>query len=138
MTSFVILCIQTWANFTELNRRIVEPIDVSMNPAHRKRYRDQDRYLQMTPIQREAYLQRNREYKRARRDNNASSSVQSTTGQTNMSYNDHKHMLTESSQMTEGKFLVNYNKDNLIITMYTLLMEYLPCFRLLHAQFNGR
>ena len=38
----------------------------------RKRYRDWDRYLQMTPYQREAYLQRNREYKRMRRECSAS------------------------------------------------------------------
>jgi len=39
--------------------------------SQRKRYRDRDRYLRMTPDQREAYLQRNREYKRMRRDCNA-------------------------------------------------------------------
>ena len=103
--SFVI-CIQTGANFTEPSHHIVEPMGVSMNSVHRKRYRDRERYLQMTPKQREAYLQKNREYKRAKRDNNASSSsAQSTTMQTNMSYNDKKYMLTESSPVTEGNFL---------------------------------
>jgi hypothetical protein len=123
--SFV-MCIQTGTNFTELNHRIVEPVDVSMNLAHRKRYRDRDRYLQMTPIQREAYLQRNREYKRAKRDNNASSSsADSTNGQAKMSYNEQMHMLQKSSQVTQGNFLVAYNKHNFIITTYPLLMEYL-------------
>ena len=45
---------------------------IQMNSSQRKRYRDRDRYLQMTPYQREAYLQRNREYKRMRRECSAS------------------------------------------------------------------
>ncbi|PNT65890.1 hypothetical protein BRADI_3g04033v3 [Brachypodium distachyon] len=92
----------TGADFTELNHHIVEPIDAPMNRADRKGYRDRDRYLQMTPSQREAYLQRNREYKRAKQDSNASgSSAQSTTGQTNVSYNDNIGMLMESALVTE-------------------------------------
>uniref|UniRef100_A0ACD5WX80 Uncharacterized protein n=1 Tax=Avena sativa TaxID=4498 RepID=A0ACD5WX80_AVESA len=41
---------------------------IQMSSSQRKRYRDRDRYLRMTPDQREAYLQRNREYKRMRHD----------------------------------------------------------------------
>lgn len=33
------------------------------NASERKRYRDRERYVTMTPEQRDAYLQRNREYK---------------------------------------------------------------------------
>ncbi|XP_044398326.1 uncharacterized protein [Triticum aestivum] len=52
-----------------------------MNSSQRKRYRDRDRYLQMTPYQREAYLQRNREYKRMRRECSASCSNTQPTPQ---------------------------------------------------------
>ena len=41
---------------------------MQMNSSQRKRYRDRDRYLQMTPYQRKDYLQRNREHKRMRRE----------------------------------------------------------------------
>jgi hypothetical protein len=50
-----------------------------MSSSQRKRYRDRDRYLRMTQDQREAYLQRNREYKRMRRDCGASCSNTKTT-----------------------------------------------------------
>ncbi|KAM3230871.1 hypothetical protein ACQJBY_061192 [Aegilops geniculata] len=43
---------------------ITLPIDAS----ERKRYRDRERYLRMTAEQRAAYLQRNREYKRRRKN----------------------------------------------------------------------
>ncbi|XP_037448629.1 uncharacterized protein LOC119318209 isoform X2 [Triticum dicoccoides] len=45
---------------------------MQMNSSQRKLYHDRDRYLQMTPYQREAYLQRNREYKRMRHECRAS------------------------------------------------------------------
>lgn len=84
------------AKFSALNNYFVEPRDISMNHAHRKRFRDRNKDLQMTPVQREAYLQRNHEYKRAKRENHAnSSSAQSITGQRNMSCSDHIHKLME-------------------------------------------
>ncbi|KAM3371501.1 hypothetical protein ACQJBY_018743 [Aegilops geniculata] len=86
-----------------LNNYFVEQRNVSINPVHRKRFRDRNRYLQMTPVQRETYLQRNRQYKRAKRENYAvSSSAQSITGQRNMSCSDHIHKLMNSSQVAEG------------------------------------
>ena len=39
-----------------------------LNSSQHKRYRDRDRYQQMTPYQRKDYLQRNREHKRMRRE----------------------------------------------------------------------
>ena len=93
-------------NFSALDNYFVEQRNVSINPVHRKRFRDRNRYLQMTPVQRETYLQRNREYKRAKRENYAiSSSAQSITGQRNMSCSDHIHKLMNSSQVAEGTLL---------------------------------
>lgn len=45
-----------------------------MISAYHKLLRDKDKYLQMAPIQREAYLEGNCEYKRAKLQNNASTS----------------------------------------------------------------
>ena len=54
---------------------------IQMSSSQRKRFRDRDRYLQMTPDQKEAYLQRNREYKRMRCDCGASCSDAKPTPQ---------------------------------------------------------
>jgi hypothetical protein len=43
---------------------MVENSVIHMSSSQRKRYRDHERYLQMTQDQREVYLQRSREYKR--------------------------------------------------------------------------
>jgi hypothetical protein len=53
------------ATTREQNNRLTEAKGViQMSSSQRKHYRDRDRYLlRMTPDQREAYLQRNREYK---------------------------------------------------------------------------
>ena len=43
-------------------------VSLPTNASERKRYRDRERYLRMTAEQRAAYLQRNREYKRRRKN----------------------------------------------------------------------
>ena len=79
---------------------------VPTDPSQRKRYRDRVRYMQMTPQQREAYLKRNREYKRIKRGDSAiSKTVQPVRGETSMSTNDTTHLPTESSTTPEGTLL---------------------------------
>ena len=56
---------------------------VTKNASELKRYRNRDRYWSMTPEQRDAYLQRSREYKKRRRISGTNSDiVQSAVGQT--------------------------------------------------------
>jgi hypothetical protein len=45
---------------------------ISTNASEHKRYRDWERYMGMTPEQCDAYLQRNREYKRRRKNDDGS------------------------------------------------------------------
>uniref|UniRef100_A0ACD5VYB2 Uncharacterized protein n=1 Tax=Avena sativa TaxID=4498 RepID=A0ACD5VYB2_AVESA len=72
--------------------------------SQRKRYRDRDRYLRMTPDQREAYLQRNREYKRMRRDCSAGcNNVIPTPRQINLGINNTIYMTGDFSKPVKGK-----------------------------------
>jgi hypothetical protein len=77
-----------------------------MSSSQRKRYRDRERYLRMTPDQRESYLQKNREYKRMRREYIAScSNTQSTQQQINSRTNNDIYITGDSSKSTTGMIL---------------------------------
>uniref|UniRef100_A0A8R7R7V9 Uncharacterized protein n=1 Tax=Triticum urartu TaxID=4572 RepID=A0A8R7R7V9_TRIUA len=83
-----------------------------MNSSQRKRYCDRDRYLQMTPYQREAYLQRNREYKRMRRECSAScSNTQPAPQQKNTRAN--KNICMTGKEVVASS---NYEKHDSVFT----------------------
>ncbi|XP_048546059.1 uncharacterized protein LOC125525078 isoform X4 [Triticum urartu] len=97
----------------EQNDPLVETRNATqMNSSQRKRYRDRDRYLQMTPYQREAYLQRNREYKRMRRECSAScSNTQPAPQQKNTRAN--KNICMTGKEVVASS---NYEKHDSVFT----------------------
>lgn len=79
---------------------------IQMSSSQRKHYRDRERYLRMTPDLRESYLQKNRVYKRMRREYIAScSNTQSTPQQINSRTNNDIYITGDSSKSTTGMIL---------------------------------
>ena len=78
------------------------------NALEKKRYNNRERYLRMTPEQRDVYLQRNREYKRSRRQNHDtySDGMQSAGSHTSRSSNGGTNSSTQTSKKTKGIFLI--------------------------------
>jgi hypothetical protein len=73
------------------------------NASEHKRYHDRERYMRMTPEQREAYLQRNREYKRRRKNHNVcSDGVQSAASQTDKVSDGNMHTTSLAMRPKEG------------------------------------
>ncbi|KAM3228775.1 hypothetical protein ACQJBY_060013 [Aegilops geniculata] len=72
------------------------------NASERKRYHDRERYLEMTPEQRAAYLERNREYKRRRKNPAAVSDNEQSGSQTCTCTNGSMHTTILTSSITEG------------------------------------
>jgi hypothetical protein len=80
---------------------------IQMSSSQCKHYRDRDRYLRMTPDQREAYLQRNREYKRMRRDRAAACiNVEPTSQQMKSGTSKTKYMTGNFSKSIDGTDLI--------------------------------
>jgi hypothetical protein len=93
-----------------------------MDPSQRKRNRDRVRYLQMTPHEREIYLQRNREYKRRKRAASASgSNAQSVIGDISTSTNGNIHLPTKSSTATEGTMRSGLVVVNVSSSLYKII-----------------
>jgi hypothetical protein len=80
---------------------------IQMSSSQHKHYRVRDRYLRMTPDQREAYLQRNREYKRMRCDRAAScSNAEPTSQQMKSGTSKTKYMTGNFSKSIDGTNLI--------------------------------
>ncbi|KAL6603039.1 hypothetical protein ACP70R_043400 [Stipagrostis hirtigluma subsp. patula] len=85
----------------------------SLNSSERKRYRDRERYLNLSPDQREAYLERNRQYKRLKRDDTAScSNAQAKAGQSNPNTTAHTPIESNTSQSVVDSTASSKRKQN--------------------------
>jgi hypothetical protein len=88
---------------------------IGRNASERKRYRDRERYVMMTPEQRDAYLQRNREYKRRRKNHDAfSDGVQSAVSQINKITHSNMHAPALANRREKGTYLSIQLKIHLI------------------------
>jgi hypothetical protein len=88
---------------------------IGRNASERKCYRDQERYVTMTPEQRDAYLQRNREYKRRRKNHDAfSEGVQYAVSQINKITHSNMHAPALANRREKGTYLSIQFKIHLI------------------------
>ena len=79
-------------------------VSLPTEASEHKRYHDRERYLEMTLEQRTAYLERNREYKRRRKNPAAVSDNAQSGSQTCTFTNGSMHTTTRISTITEGTY----------------------------------